>query len=198
MSKNLLLWVKAKILLLYFLNLVQMVFELSRSYLFQIVSAQNHMLNKLYDFLIELYDVWLFMNEFLNRFPVKEQEVIIQFLWTTSEWIYQLANHLWGNKCLSLGLFNSQNVRIQIKSNLSKCLDHIFANWGFSYNSLFCLCWYSDPGFMTCSWSYWLSCATRMSRFLPRTWSLSVCFECWALWWIVVDLSFAQSNCWLS
>ena len=58
--------VKSEILRLYFDEFVQMIFQLVSFELLEVILRQNHVLNKLCDFLVELYNVWLSMNKILD------------------------------------------------------------------------------------------------------------------------------------
>ena len=51
--------------------------------LFQIVIAQNHVLDKLCDFLVEFYHVRSTMDKVLDRLPVEERRLC--FLGSSSE-----------------------------------------------------------------------------------------------------------------
>ena len=58
--------VESEILRLDFDEFVQMVFQLVGFELLEVILRQNHVLNKLSDFLVELYNVWLSMNKILD------------------------------------------------------------------------------------------------------------------------------------
>ena len=58
--------VESEILRLDFDKFVQMVFQLVCFELLEVILRQNHVLNKLCDFLVELYNVWLSMNKILD------------------------------------------------------------------------------------------------------------------------------------
>lgn len=58
--------VESEILRLDFDEFVQMVFQLVSFELLEVILRQNHVLNKLCDFLVELYNVWLSMNKILD------------------------------------------------------------------------------------------------------------------------------------
>ena len=58
--------VQAEVLVLYFHQLVQMVLQLPMLQLVQIVLAQDHVLNQLGYFLVELNHIWLFVHKVLD------------------------------------------------------------------------------------------------------------------------------------
>lgn len=84
----------AKILRLDFDEFIQMVFELALLKLFEIITAQDHVLDQLCDFLVEFDHVGLSVHEVLDGLPVLEEEVVVGLLRATSETIYQLTKHL--------------------------------------------------------------------------------------------------------
>ena len=57
-----------------------MILQLVGLKLSQVVLTQNHMLNKLSDFLIELDHIWLLVNEILNLLPLLEKQIVVAFL----------------------------------------------------------------------------------------------------------------------
>ena len=120
--------VESEILRLDFDEFVQMVFQLVGFELLEVILRQNHVLNKLSDFLVELYNVWLSMNKILDWLPLLKHTFIIGFQRTSSKWVHKFAKHLWCSECLSLRLFNSKNVLVKIQSYFCKCADHISHN----------------------------------------------------------------------
>jgi len=81
-------------LLLNLCKLGNMIFELIFMELLQIVIAQNHVLDKLCDFLVEFYHVRSTMDKVLDRLPVEERRLC--FLGSSSERANQFAENLGG------------------------------------------------------------------------------------------------------
>ena len=75
------------------------------------------MLDKLSDFLVEFYHVWLSVNEILNLLPIFKQSVRIGLLRPSSERVNKLAEHLRRSDCLSLWLFNPQDILVEVESH---------------------------------------------------------------------------------
>ena len=83
LRNDLLLTFLTEVLLLNLYQLIQVIFQLVLLQLIQVVLTQNHVLNQLGYFLVQFYNVWLSMDEVLNRLPV--QELTFDFLGTTTE-----------------------------------------------------------------------------------------------------------------
>lgn len=112
---------KSKVLQLNFLNFLQMIFKLIWLNLIKIIFAQDHMLYELSNFLIELNNIWLLMNIFLDSFPNLELWIYSYMLvLSSSKRVNCFAKDLPCNMSLCLGLFYSQNVRVYIQSNFLK------------------------------------------------------------------------------
>jgi len=110
-----------------------MVFELALLKLFEIIAAQDHVLDQLCDFLVEFDHVGLSVHEVLDGLPVLEKKVVVGLLRATSETIYQLTKHLWGRKRLNLWLLDPEDIRVKIKPDLVEALDHFLFNLLYSY-----------------------------------------------------------------
>jgi hypothetical protein len=78
--KHLLVCLVAEVLLLNLRKFTQVILQLVGLKLSQVVLTQNHMLNKLSDFLIELDHIWLLVNEILNLLPLLEKQIVVAFL----------------------------------------------------------------------------------------------------------------------
>ena len=78
--KHLLVCLVAEVLLLNLRKFTQVILQLVGLKLSQVVLTQNHMLNKLSDFLIELDHIWLLVNEILNLLPLLEKQIVVTFL----------------------------------------------------------------------------------------------------------------------
>ena len=79
---------RTKVLLLDFDEFLQMILELSLLELFEVVSAKDHVLDQLGDFLVKLDHIWLSVDEALDGLPVLEQEIVIGLLRATSETVH--------------------------------------------------------------------------------------------------------------
>jgi hypothetical protein len=89
-----------------------MVFELVFVQLLQVVFAQDHVLDKLSELLVELDYVGPSVDEVLDLWPF--EEVVLGFLGTSAERADQFAKDLRSFESWSLWLFNSQNVRVHV------------------------------------------------------------------------------------
>ena len=115
----------AEILCLYFDKFIEMIFKLALLKLFEVVAAQDHVLDQLCDFLVEFDDVGLSVDEVLNGLPVLEQKVVVGLLRATSKTVYQLTEHLCGSKRLHLWLLDPEDIRVEIEPDLMEALDHL-------------------------------------------------------------------------
>lgn len=86
----------AEVLLLDFSQLAQMIFQLVRFQLLKVILTQNHVLDKLSNFLVELNNIRFLMNKILNLLPILEHQIVVHFLRTTSERIDEFAEHRCG------------------------------------------------------------------------------------------------------
>lgn len=91
MVQHLLLAVLPEVLLLDLDQLVEMVLQLLSFQLFEVVLAQNHVLDELSDLLVEFDHVRLLVDEILDLLPVLEHVVRVGFLGPSSEAAHQLA-----------------------------------------------------------------------------------------------------------
>ena len=89
--QHLLLAVLPEVLLLDLDQLVEMVLQLLSFQLFEVVLAQNHVLDELSDLLVEFDHVRLLVDEILDLLPVLEHVVRVGFLGPSSEAAHQLA-----------------------------------------------------------------------------------------------------------
>jgi len=80
---NIILGTREKVFI-YFYDLVQMVFELSILQLAHILLAQYHVLDQLNHFIMELYNIGLFVHKVLNAGPVLKELVLVNQLVTFS------------------------------------------------------------------------------------------------------------------
>jgi hypothetical protein len=99
LAQNFLQSFEAKVLLLDLDQLIDMVSQLVTLKLSQVVFAQNHVLDQLDDFLVELDDVGLLMHELLDLLPVFEERVIAWALSSTTETVNNLAEELASVHC---------------------------------------------------------------------------------------------------
>jgi hypothetical protein len=107
-GQSLILGLETKILMLYLDKLGQMVLELVVLQLLQIVLTQNHVLDQLCDFLVQLNDIWFPVDEVLDGLPV--QEVGLHLLRASTERTHKLAQELRGFESRWRWLLDSENV----------------------------------------------------------------------------------------
>jgi hypothetical protein len=94
LCQHLILALKTEVLLLNLDQLRKMILELVVLQLLQIVLTQNHVLDQLSDFLVQLDHIWFPVDEVLDGLPV--QEVGLHLLSTSTEGADQFAQELGG------------------------------------------------------------------------------------------------------
>jgi len=85
LPKHLLMRRETKILILDLHQFVQVILQLAMPQLVEIVLTQNHVLNQLSDFLVELYHIWLSVHKVLDCSPILEERIVVGLLGATSE-----------------------------------------------------------------------------------------------------------------
>ena len=93
------------------------------------------MLNQLRHLLVELNHIWLSMDKVLNLFPGRKVLLAALSL-TASEAIDNLAEHLTSCEGLHLGLLDSEDVIIALKSHVRESIEHLFLNLNVAQRTL--------------------------------------------------------------
>lgn len=138
-AENLALTFHSEVLHLVLDHLIDMILKSSSINLLFVFVPCNHVLNDVYDFLVEVDDVWFVMDVSLNLLPLVKYTVL-----ASSENGDQFAKHLTSSQCSWRWLFDSQDVCVSFKFDLFKSLLHILSHflvrkrlwWLFSHRNV--------------------------------------------------------------
>ena len=124
--EHLLLGLVTKVVILDLRYFGQVILELLRLQLLDIVFANDHVLNEYSQLLVELHYIRTPVNEVLNRRPLLELRVLdVSLQLAAAERCDETAEQLGGDKSLGLRLLNPEDVAVDVKANPLEGLDHL-------------------------------------------------------------------------
>ena len=122
----------AEVLQMELRHLAQVIFQLIRLDLDNVVAAQDHVLDQLGDLLVELDHIWLLVDKFLDLTPFRELGVGHLPLGAASECADEAAEQLSGQESLALRLLDLEDVRVHVEAHLLEGSDHLLSHLLFA------------------------------------------------------------------